>query len=157
MSIKSGSFKAESVIPLLVLIVLSATIVLVGCQQEWHFKITDLSDPSNPQFCISRSKTFECSNAYGVAFSSFGIWESNEKGEYIKQVWGLEATEDSAISVLIYGAAPKGYKETIKSLPIEVGKIYIMDNLRYFRLIKSGGTIEAEIYNHKEFVAKFEP
>lgn len=45
---------------------------MIGCQQEWHFKITDLNDPSNPEFCISRSKTFGCSNDYGVAFSRFG-------------------------------------------------------------------------------------
>jgi hypothetical protein len=142
----------------MLLILLSVATILVGCQQEWHFKVTNLRDPNNPHFCISRSMTFECVDAYGVSFSRLGIWESNKKGDYVKQVWGLEADEggDSKISALIYGVAPEGYQETMKARPIELGKIYIMDNLRYFRLIKSGNTIEAEIYSHKEFVDKFE-
>jgi hypothetical protein len=129
---KLSNLKLTYVISLIT-IVMPLTSILSGCQQEWNFTITDLSNPSHPHFCISRSRAFKCTEAYGVSFSRLSIWESNKQGEYIKQVWGVEAVGNSKISKLIYGVVPKGYKETIEAIPIEIGKIYIMDNLRYFR------------------------
>lgn len=139
----------------LALLILLSTILLLGCPQQWYFSITDLSDPSHPHFCISRSKVFKCTKAYGVSFQNFGIWESNKNGEYFKMVWGIEAVSNTEINKLIYGVTPEGYKETMKAIPIEIGKIYIMDNLRYFRLIKDEEAIKAEIYSYKEFVNKY--
>ena len=129
------------------LLVFLSLLILSGCPRTWYFTITDVTDPKYPHFCVSRSKIFK---NLGLGFSVFDIYEVNEKGERIRDVWEIRPKEDVTLNMLIYGTPPKGFKQVMKPIPLEIGKFYAVHGTYFFRLNQIGNDVEPEIYDHKQ-------
>ena len=83
------------------------------------------------------------------------IWETNEKGEYIKEMWRIEAVTNTEIKKVVYGNPPKGYKETMKALSLKTDTFYHVRGMYFFRLKRNGNILLPEVYNYKEFNKSF--
>ena len=104
--------------------------LLFGCEQIWYFTVIDVSEPGHPRFCISRYKNCK---GHGIGFSVFEIDEVNEKGKFIRTVWEIHPIKNVDISKVINGTPPHGYKEMMKAVPLEIGKIYRVHGKYFLR------------------------
>ena len=70
-------------------------------------------------------------------------------------MWEIIPVENTDVTKLIYGEAPKGYKELYPAKPIEIGRIYSVHGEYYFRIIERNSKYIAEVFDYKEFCNKF--
>ena len=133
-----------------IILLFSFVVLLSGCERVWFFTITDIADQSHPVFCISRYKHCE---GKGIGFSYFEISEVDMNGKMLKAVWSIQPIENKTISKLTYGTTPQGYKEIKKANPLELNKIYSVNGMYFFKMVLSGNTVKAEVYNLSEFRA----
>lgn len=136
----------------LILITSLVVTIFFGCEREWHFTITDLSNYNYPKFCISHS---ESCKGDGVSLASLNIDEVNNKGDLIKPVWTITAIGRKNLKNVVYGIAPEGYKENSKAVPLELNKLYSVQNSFYFQIVKIGEKVDVELYDYQEFNQKF--
>ncbi len=74
----------------------------------------------------------------------------NERGELIRRMWDIQpTTSNSELKEVVYGLAPRGWKDRIPPEPLEIGKLYTVHYTFFFRIVRVGESVEA-----KEFVRK---
>jgi hypothetical protein len=136
----------------IILFTLVVVMTLLGCEREWHFTVTDLTNYNYPKFCISRHENCK---GEGVSLAGLNIDEVNEKGELIKPMWTITAVGNKDLKNIVYGTAPEGFDEASKAVPLEIDKLYSVQSSFYFQLMRVGGNVQAVVYNHQEFNEKF--
>lgn len=138
-------------------ILIIALLFISSCHPKYYVKITDISDPSHPCFSISQSRVFPWAAGMGHYLV---ISEVDSKGNRIKEVWGIERYKSIKIKRLCYGAVPDGYKEFMRSSPLEMNKYYEIytgsDIWFYFKINRAKGDISARLYTIAEFRKKHE-
>ena len=142
----------QYIYPALLIIVL---LFISSCHPKYYVKITDISDPSHPCFSISQSRVFPWAAGMGHYLA---ISEVDSKGNGIKSVWRIECYKNVNIKSVCYGKVPDGYKELIRSSPLEMNKYYMIytggDRWFYFKISRNKGDITARLYTSAEFHKK---
>lgn len=136
---------------LCIVFLFSLLVSVFGCEREWHLTVVD-PDVNHFEFCISR---FADCKGDGVTLAGLNIDEVSESGELKRTMWVIAPESGTELKKVTYGVAPQGYKETLKAVPLEIGKIYSVLGRYFFRLKQTEGHTIAEVYNLEEFNKKF--
>lgn len=119
------------------------SILLLGCEREWHFSITGFESQSTPKFCVSTEPN--CSGK-GVGLGGFAVVEVPAPGsnERPRTVWGITPISNELLHQFVYGVTPVGWKQDIPPQPLQIGHIYEV-GFYQFRLRDNNGKLGYEV------------
>lgn len=126
-------------------------LTIFGCERNWYVALTG-NNEKDLKICISQ---YEDCEGGGVILAGLHIDEVNEKGELVKPMWVIIPEQKVPVREFTYGQIPNGYKETLKAVPLEYGKIYSILGRFFFKIIRTNDGIKIDTYNLKEFNEKF--
>jgi len=122
---------------------------ICSCRPIGRLSIIDISDPSHPVICISRDP--HCIGAL-LSYTIIRFEEVDYNNHTIKEMWWIERVDSDKKFLTKYGVLPYGWNEGKKAVPLEMNKIYSVNQDYFFSIYKKNKIVRSIVSRHLETV-----
>ncbi len=137
------------------LLLIMACFTATGCPAEWHLTINDLSDPTHPVMCVSRSRGCR---GDGVSLPFFVVerFDATKVAgapTVSRDAWVIEPVTVPSLREFTYGVVPAGWRETQPASALRPGEWYTVGPF-FFRISSGVGGARADVCPIAEFLER---